>query len=34
MKLEVGVKVFLKNPAGKYLLLRRAVDPHVHQTTF
>ena len=27
IELQVGVKVFLRNPEGKYLLLRRAVDP-------
>ena len=34
MELQVGVKVFLKNPEGKYLLLRRAVDPKAQSTTF
>jgi 8-oxo-dGTP diphosphatase len=34
MELQVGVKVFLKNPEGKYLLLRRAVDPSATQRTF
>ena len=28
MKLQVGVKVLLKNPEGKYLLIRRADDKY------
>jgi 8-oxo-dGTP diphosphatase len=27
MELQVGVKVLLRNPEGKYLLMRRAPDP-------
>jgi 8-oxo-dGTP diphosphatase len=34
IQLQVGVKVLLKNSEGKYLLLRRAVDPKATQKTF
>ncbi|HVM73478.1 MAG TPA: NUDIX domain-containing protein [Candidatus Paceibacterota bacterium] len=34
IQLQVGVKVLLNNPEGKYLLLRRAVDPTATQKTF
>ena len=34
MELQVGVKVLLKNTEGKYLLMRRAIDPSAIQKTF
>ena len=34
MQLQVGVKVLLNNSEGKYLLLRRAVDPKAQHKTF
>ena len=34
IQLQVGTKVLLSNPEGKYLLLRRAVDPNATQKTF
>ena len=34
MELQVGVKVFLKNPEGKYLLMRRADDPSAWKRAF
>jgi 8-oxo-dGTP diphosphatase len=34
IELQVGVKAFLRNSQGKYLLLRRAADPKAENKTF